>query len=57
MTDWTYQGVPFTEVGNNYGFVYIITNKIDNRQYIGKKFFWSTKRKHCLLYTSDAADE
>ena len=45
MTDWTYQGVPFTEVGSNYGFVYIITNKIDNRQYIGKKFFWATKRK------------
>ena len=45
MTDWIYQGAPFTEVGNNYGFVYIITNKIDNRQYIGKKFFWSTKRK------------
>ncbi len=45
MTDWIYQGVPFTEVGNNYGFVYIITNKIDNRQYIGKKFFWSSKRK------------
>ena len=45
MTDCVYQGAPFTEVGNNYGFVYIITNKIDNRQYIGKKFFWSTKRK------------
>ena len=45
MTDWIYQGAPFTEVGSNYGFVYIINNKIDNRQYIGKKFFWSTKRK------------
>lgn len=45
MTEWTYQGNPFTEVGSNYGYVYIITNLIDNRQYIGKKFFWSTKRK------------
>lgn len=45
MTEWTYQGSPFTEVGGNYGYVYIITNLIDNRQYIGKKFFWSTKRK------------
>lgn len=45
MTEWTYQGSPFTEVGSNYGYVYIITNLIDNRQYIGKKFFWSTKRK------------
>ncbi len=45
MNDWIYQGSSFTEVGNNYGFVYIITNLIDNRQYIGKKFFWSTKRK------------
>lgn len=45
MTEWTYQGIPFTEVGSNYGYVYIITNLIDNRQYIGKKFFWSTKRK------------
>jgi hypothetical protein len=25
--------------------VYIITNKTDGRKYIGKKFFWSTKRK------------
>lgn len=45
MTEWTYQGSPFTEVGSNYGYVYIITNLINNRQYIGKKFFWSTKRK------------
>ena len=35
----------FLEPVDNYGFVYIITNKIDNRQYIGKKFFWSIRRK------------
>lgn len=45
MSDWLYNGEPFLEPGDNYGFVYIITNKIDSRKYIGKKFFWSTKRK------------
>jgi hypothetical protein len=45
MSDWIYNGEAFLEPGDNYGFVYIITNKIDNRQYIGKKFFWSIRRK------------
>jgi len=45
MIDWLYNGESFLEPGDNYGFVYIITNKIDGRKYIGKKFFWSTKRK------------
>lgn len=45
MSDWIYNGEVFCEPGDNYGFVYIITNKIDNRQYIGKKFFWSIRRK------------
>ena len=45
MSDWIYKGEVFLEPGDNYGFVYIITNKIDNRQYIGKKFFWSIRRK------------
>jgi hypothetical protein len=45
MSDWIYNGEVFLEPGDNYGFVYIITNKIDNRQYIGKKFFWSIRRK------------
>jgi len=45
MSDWIYNGEAFLEPGDNYGFVYIITNKIDNRQYIGKKFFWSVRRK------------
>ena len=45
MSNWIYKGEVFLEPGDNYGFVYIITNKIDNRQYIGKKFFWSIRRK------------
>lgn len=45
MNDWIYQGEPFLDPGEYYGFVYLITNKISGRQYIGKKFFWSSKRK------------
>jgi len=35
----------YLEPGEYYGFVYIITNLLSGRQYIGKKFFWSIKRK------------
>jgi hypothetical protein len=45
MTDWLFNGEPYLEVGEYYGFVYLITNLLSGRQYIGKKFFWSTKRK------------
>jgi hypothetical protein len=45
--NWTYNGKDFTEdlVGNNYGFVYQITNLTNSRKYIGKKFFYSAKTK------------
>ena len=45
MNDWLYNGEPYLDPGEYYGFVYIITNLLSGRQYIGKKFFWSIKRK------------
>ena len=44
---WTYNGKEFTEelIGDNYGFVYLITNNVTNKKYIGKKFFYSSKTK------------
>ena len=45
--EWTYNKEIFTEenIGDNYGFVYIITNLSNNKKYIGKKFFYSSKTK------------
>ena len=40
---WTYLERPFTsdDVLDNFGFVYKITNLLNGRQYIGRKYFWS----------------
>ena len=45
--NWQYNGKDFTEdlIGDNYGFVYQITNLTNGRKYIGKKFFYSSKTK------------
>jgi hypothetical protein len=45
--NWIYDSKDFTEdlIGDNYGFVYQITNLTNNRKYIGKKFFYSSKTK------------
>ena len=47
LLEWIYCGKVFTEndIDNNYGFVYIITNNLTGRKYIGKKLFWSAKTK------------
>jgi len=45
--NWQYNNTDFTEdlIGNNYGFVYLITNTTNNKKYIGKKLFYSSKTK------------
>ena len=46
MTDWLYKGTEFTSemIGDNYGFVYIITNEVTGRRYIGRKYFWTVRK-------------
>ena len=40
---WIYNGKPFSssDILDNFGFVYLIANKSNQRQYIGRKYFWS----------------
>jgi hypothetical protein len=44
---WFYKNKEFTQddIGDAFGFIYIITNSITNRKYIGKKFFSKAGRK------------
>jgi hypothetical protein len=39
---WFYNGNPFTseDIGDHYGFVYLIENKLNGRKYIGRKYLW-----------------
>jgi hypothetical protein len=43
---WTYNGKYFEsdDIGDNYGFVYRISNLKDGRQYIGRKYFWQHRK-------------
>jgi hypothetical protein len=45
--NWIYKEQDFTEdmIGEDYGFVYVITNQVTGKKYIGKKFFYSSKTK------------
>jgi hypothetical protein len=49
MMTWIYNGKPY-ELGEQthkevYGFVYVITDLKTNKQYVGKKLFWSSRTK------------
>ena len=43
---WKYNGVAFTgeDIGDHFGFVYLITNIQNGRKYIGRKYFWSFRK-------------
>lgn len=45
--NWIYKDKEFTEqdIGDNYGFVYVITHLTTGKKYIGKKFFYSLRTK------------
>jgi hypothetical protein len=44
---WLYEGNEFTSdmIGDNFGFVYQITDLDNDKKYIGKKWFWSTTKR------------
>ena len=43
---WVYNNKIFEEVpANAYGYVYLITNNLTGKKYIGKKLFWFKKTK------------
>ena len=46
MNPWRYKGLEFNApLEGAFGFVYIITNTLTQKQYIGKKLFWHRKTK------------
>lgn len=41
---WYYEDKPFEDTPEEYvGFVYLITDKVTDRKYVGKKLFWKPK--------------
>ena len=43
---WTFDNKPFDsiDIGDYFGFVYLITNKSNQRKYLGRKYFWSFRK-------------
>ena len=43
---WMYNEAPFTsaDIGDYFGFVYLIAHKSNQRKYIGRKYFWSFRK-------------
>jgi hypothetical protein len=44
---WIFDGAEFTDddIGNSVGFVYLITNHMTQKKYIGRKYFYSTRKR------------
>lgn len=44
---WSFDGVPFEteDIGEFFGFVYMITSLIDDKKYIGRKYFYSSRKR------------
>lgn len=44
---WWYNGEVFDsdKINGYHGFVYLITNTVNGRKYIGRKYFWSFRKK------------
>ena len=56
---WLFNGKPFDDddVQESYGFVYLITSLVDGRKYVGRKYFFSKrKRKKSARKTTSASD-
>ena len=43
---WRYNGQVFdsVDIGDHFGFVYLITNQSNQRKYLGRKYFWSFRK-------------
>ncbi len=41
---WLFNNEPFLDCAHYAGFVYEITDTLNNKKYIGKKFFWSHRK-------------
>lgn len=48
MIHWLYEQKEFTDSSRYFGFIYSITNNLNNKIYIGRKYFTSAKTKQPL---------